>query len=242
MQGNTLSSQADQFVVTLDYEQTITQIDAADFPVSGQAGGPGVAIHHEPGLWLHMVNQNTNDIDIARLATIPHGNSVLGLGDSDVISGAPIIPPLSGLPIGVDQDLDHPYLSPYKTFHDAPFKNLFDPVIPNQLLEDANAGVNIQRTTVLPVDTSIESGGISNIPFIKKQADATEMQSTFWIQELVETGPGGNPKLRLQYTQTVMLEFFERLDGVPGLIKWPHVSINTLEKVSEPEIAGRRIA
>jgi hypothetical protein len=30
-----------------------------------------------------------------------------------------------------------------------------------------------------------------------------------------------------------MLEFFDRFDGLPGRIAWPHVSINTLEKVND---------
>ena len=56
------------------------------------------------------------------------------------------------------------------------------------------------------------------------------MKSTFFIQELAETDETGNPKLRLQYVQVVQLDFFPRFDGGPGRIKWPHVSINTLEK------------
>lgn len=58
------------------------------------------------------------------------------------------------------------------------------------------------------------------------------MRSTFWIQELAESDDAGNPRLRLQYSQTVFLDFFPRADGAPGLIRWPHISINTLEKVS----------
>jgi hypothetical protein len=62
------------------------------------------------------------------------------------------------------------------------------------------------------------------------------MKSTFWIQELKEKDKNGKPKRRLQYSQLVMLDFFPRVDGLPpgccpGPIQWPHVSINTLEKV-----------
>ena len=235
------TAEADQFIVTLDYEQSIEQIAAADFPDSGKAGDPGLAIHHEPGLWLYILNERTNDIDIGRLATIPHGNSVLALGRSDSVTGPPVIPAnVSSLPIGVNQDVNaNPYLGPYKHFIDNPFKGVVtDPAFPgflpqdtSALLQAANAGVNIQRTTVLEVDTEIESGGIVNIPFIVKQANAASMKSTFWIQELEEKDEHGNPKLRLQYLQVVMLDFFERRDGLPGLIGWPHISINTLEKV-----------
>ena len=225
------AQEADQFVVTLDYQQSISQIAADDFPQSGMAGSAGLPIHHEPGLFLHMTNETTNEIDIARLATIPHGDSVLALGKSEESDGAPQIPDISGLPIGVPPDIENPYLEPYKHFHDNLFEGLFDPVAPNALLEAANSGVNIVKTTKLELDTAVETGGIVNIPFIVKQANAADMKSTFWIQELEETDENGNAKLRMQYSQVVLLDFFARNDGFPGLIRWPHVSINTMEKV-----------
>lgn len=239
IQRNGATIDSDQFVAALDYEQMISQIAAEDSPQSGKAGAPGLAIHHEPGLWLHMANELTNGLDIARLATIPHGDSVLALGRGTQSDGAPGIPDINGLPIGVNQDLESRYLAPYKHFHDNPFKGVvnapafpgFDPVSPNDLLKLANVGVDIVKTTVLDVDTTVESGGIVNIPFIVKQANAAAMKSTFWIQELADTDHKGNPKLRLQYSQVVILDFFPRRDGLPGVIRWPHVSINTLEKV-----------
>lgn len=227
-------SESDQFVVALDYQQIIDQIAADDFPNSGLAGTSDARIHHEPGLLLHMTNETTNGIDIARLATIPHGDSVLALGKSDMSDGAPKIPEISGLPIGVPADLDLPYLSPYKHFHDNLFEGLFDPVRPNALLEAANSGVDIVKTTKLELDTAVETGGIVNIPFIVKQANAADMKSTFWIQELSEKDAKGNPVVRLQYSQVVLLDFFPRKDGFPGPVRWPHVSINTLVK----DVAG----
>lgn len=226
------ATQADQFVVTLDYEQTIKQIAAEDQPISGQAGPKGLPIHHEPGLWLHMANRAEERLDVARLSTIPHGNSVLALGSSDTVDGMPEISFVDGLPTGVDRDLDNQYLAPYRHFRDHLFQGLFDPTDPVSLLREANAGVNILRTTILNVDTTRPTGSIVNIPFIEHQADAAAMNSTFWIQELEETGPTGAPKLRLQYVQVVMLDFFPRRDGLPGRISWPHVSINTMEKIA----------
>ncbi len=222
----------DQFLATIEYTQSITQIAAQDFPDSGKAGAPGLAIHREPGLWLHMANNVTEGLDIARLGTIPHGDSVLALGRHRAIDGTFDIPEISGLPItGLDEPLSSPYLAPYDHFHNKPFEKLFDPTVPNQLLAEANKGVNIKHTTELHVDTAFETGGIVNIPFVTKQANATNMHSTFWIQELDEKNKDGSPKLRLQYSQVVMLDFFDRPDG-KGLIQWPHVSINTMEKVS----------
>jgi hypothetical protein len=136
------------------------------------------------------------------------------------------------LPIGVSQELTRPYLEPYKHFDDNLFQGLFSPVNPNALLNAANQGVDIVKTTRLDVHSNIEGGGIVNIPFIEKEADAAEMTASFFIQELNEKDAKGDPKLHLQYTQTVMLDFFERRDGVDGRIRWPHVSINTMEKVN----------
>jgi hypothetical protein len=180
-----------------------------------------------------MLDQVSDGLDVARLASIPHGDAVLALGRSSSSSDPVVIPAVDGLPVGVAHDLNGPYLAPYKHFHDNLFQGLFDPVAPHLLLAQANVGVNITRTTKLEVDTAVDTGGIRNIPFIVKQANASSMKSTFWIQELAETDDAGRPKLRLQYLQVVMLEFFGRRDGLPGLIGWPHVSINTLEWVGD---------
>jgi len=62
------------------------------------------------------------------------------------------------------------------------------------------------------------------------------MRSTFWIQELSEKNENGDPKLRMQYSQMVMLNFFEpREDQLPRRATWSHISINTLEKVEIDE-------
>jgi hypothetical protein len=238
----TAATNTDQFVVTLDFEQMIKQIKAADQPDSGLAGKPDLAIHHEPGLWLHMTNHQIDNLDIARLSTIPHGDSLLAMGRSAIVDGPPIIAPIDGLPIGVSPDLENnPYLAPYKHFNDAPFKGVitaagfpgFNPVLPHLLLQGGTPP-NVVRTTILQVDTTVSTGGIRNIPFVVKQANAAEMVSTFWIMELDEADAQGNPKLVVSYSQIVLLDFFPRRDGQPGLIRWPHVSINTMEKVAEP--------
>lgn len=236
------STEFDQFAVTLDYQQGIHQQVAVDFPESDVAGDPGIAIHHEPGLWLYMKNLRTEGLDIARLASIPHGNSVLALGKSEINEGATEIPVIRGLPIGrLGEFQTDPYLAPFKHFIDNPFMGNvpdgigfpgFSPLDMNQILRFANESVDITRTTTLTVDTTWEDAGISNIPFVVKQAEPVSMKSTFWIQELNDTGSDGNPKLRLQYSQVVMLDFFRpREDELPDCAQWPHISICTLEKV-----------
>jgi hypothetical protein len=256
----------DQFVVTLDYQQKIAQVDAEDRPDSnGLAGAAGLPIHHEPGLWLYERNRRSKDdqikdgvvseveLDVARLASIPHGNSVLALGKSEVHQGMPPIPPLSGLSSGRFEDVTtpdydfrdtsnpDPYLEPFRHYIDNPFMGNvagvpgfpgFSPADMNQILRFANQGVNVVRTTTLTVDSTRKSGGISNVPFSVREAEAVSMKSTFWIQELAEKDEGGMPRLRLQYSQVVMLHFFHpREDEFPGRVVWPHISIATLEKM-----------
>jgi len=221
-------------VVTIDYEQSISQIVAEDFPFSDLTGAPGPAIHHEPGLFLNMSGPNNDGgPDIARLATIPHGDAALGLGNSFVVDGGAPIPFINALPMGVNQDLDSPYLAPYKHFHDSLFEGRFDPTDPTALLKSAIQGINIVRTTVLEFDTTLPDAGIHNVPFVVKQANATEMKATFFIHELGDADASGNSKFLLQYAQVVQLDFFPRFDGGPGRIRWPHVSINTMEKVDD---------
>ena len=232
-------TQTDQLVVTLDYEQVVHQVSVVDEPASTVTGAPGAAIHHEPGLFLNMLNEIPDGFDIARLGTIPHGDAVLALGKSSVVEGLAPIPAVDGLPIGVSHDLENNrYLAPYKHFHDNPFKGVlgdgfpgFDPVEPHLLLELANTGADVVATTVLDFDTSHPTGGIKNIPFVVKQADAVSMKATFWIQQHAPVD--GITVHTMQYLQIVMLDFFPRRDGLPGRIGWPHVSINTLTKVSD---------
>jgi hypothetical protein len=236
------SLNTDQVVVALDYEQRIEQIAVDDFPASVLRGEPGTTIHHEPGLWLFMTNQAEPHCDISRLGTIPHGDSLLALGLGSMSVEPPKIPVINGLPIGVNQDPTNPYLAPYAHFNTNPFKGVlagtpfpgFDPTKPHELLVGAIPGT-VKRTTKLEVSTRVETGGIVNIPFIVRQANAAEMISTFWICELEETDAYGNPRLIMQYLQIVLLDFFARQDGLPGPIRWPHVSINTMEKTAEPD-------
>jgi hypothetical protein len=98
--------------------------------------------------------------------------------------------------------------------------------------------VEIRQTTTLTVDSDRQKAGIRNTPFSVREAEPVTMKSTFWIQELEEKDAFGNHKLRLQYSQVVMLHFFHpRQDEFPGRAVWPHISIATLEK----DPAGYRI-
>ncbi|GAA1864932.1 hypothetical protein GCM10009836_51560 [Pseudonocardia ailaonensis] len=233
----------DQKLVALDYEQLIKQVAVEDEPASDLRGAvnPPAGIHHEPGLFLDLLNHTDGGPTIARLATIPHGDSVTALGNATQVDGPPTIPFIDARPIGAPTDPSEreKYLAPYDFFITNPFKGTvaaagfpgFSPVGAQALLELAIQGEEITRTTQLEFASTDVVGGISNIPFVVKQANAATMRSFFWIEERP------NKPLQLQYLQIVVLEFFGRKDGMPGRIEWPHVSINTLEKISDEAVA-----
>ena len=222
-------------------------------PGPGVPPNSPVGIHREPGLFLHLANltgpcpnQSQPGPDLGRLANIPHGDAVLAMGfggDADPTPGAPNLasPALKALfeplPIGLaSTDLNQPYLGPYKHFHVTPFKGNvvapafpgFDPTDPLNLLngaiQAALPGANIVETTTFAVDTAVQ-GGIQNIPFVNCRASATKVTAVFWIQKV---HVDDEHKFVMQYAQRVILEFFNRGDGQPGSIQWPHISINTL--------------
>lgn len=246
----------DQSIAALDYTQQIRQIKADDDAGSGIAFQDELPIHHEPGFFLHMKEQTVQDFTVARLATIPHGNTANAIGKFNEFDGAPTIPDLSALPEGASTfdvedavKLDFPvaserdYLSPYRHFIENPFLGQqsapfpgFSPLNVNNLIQlGLQAEIpKIKKTTELVLDTDVLEGGIHNIPFIERQADAALMRSTFWIMELDEEGPFGEPRLLLVYSQFILLDFFQRRDGRDGLIRWPHVSINMMEKIAPP--------
>ena len=59
--------QTDQFVVTLDYEQVIHQVAVEAGLESGRRSA-GIAIHHEPGLFLNLTNEIPDGFDVAASA------------------------------------------------------------------------------------------------------------------------------------------------------------------------------
>jgi hypothetical protein len=238
---------ADQHLAALQYVQHIRQLKSADFPVTPDTpdtpkgpSDPNQAIHHEPGLFLHLLSGAEHGLDIARMGTIPHGDSILAMGHGGTTPGAPDFSRLGDfapLPIGVVQDVDtNGYLLPYKTFKDHPFKGNvtapgfpgFNPTDPLALLKAAAAGVNIKSTTTLTFDSTLSTGGIKNIPFITHQANATSVKAIFWIEELV-TPAGAPEQFQLQYAQKVLLDFFPTGHHDGSLIRWPHITINTMK-------------
>ena len=285
--GVTLADdEPDQLINGITYEQFVVQKRVSDFPESVNdenrkvLAADGEPIHHEPGFFLQFLNhvgvgtspdvEGERKLKIARMGTIPHGNSVLAMGfvtDDKTIKNDNAFPErLKDGELDKNDFKDNPYLKPYQHFIESPFFGCVDPkkvsnfpgFSPDNthaILQFTQKKLTVIKTTVLNFDTKFKVAGIddakfdqndkpiagfpiSNVPFVKREANVTEMHATFWIMELEKTDSCADPEFVMQYSQTVYLEFFDSPlesekdeNGKPRRIRWPHVSINTLRKV-----------
>jgi len=182
------------------------------------------AMHIEPGFWLNVPETTVAPVapaSVVRLATIPHGDSLLAQGSFLTVPSGPIINPVSSKPAlnPPGPPLGLPYLLPFENPPLPPGIPLPFVENPNLLLQEAILGQNIINTVVLIISTA-PSGNIVNIPFVVSNANATRMDAIFWIETV--QNPDGSTFLQLQYTQTVILNFLG--------IDWPHISVATLVK------------
>jgi hypothetical protein len=193
-------------------------------------------LHIEPGFWLNVPKTDVPPLPttVVRQGTIPHGNSLLALGIAPPpLPGGPRIGVVDSTPTRVPPDttpfgphyLD-PFISPPLP---AGFKLPFVKDL-NLALKEAIQGQRIAKTVTLPISTDASTvgfpdqnqggGGIVNMPFDIKNAEATRLDAVFWIETV--RNPDGSTFLQLQYTQTVNLRFIA--------IDWPHISVATLTK------------
>jgi len=196
-------------------------------------------LHIEPGIWAH-VPKTTNPkepVTLVRMASIPHGTTIVAQGVSTRTPAPPTIPKVSIKPFSIgdpkatidfdEQDLAKPtkFRTPKAGLVGVTQKMVNDP---NSVLRAAITGQTITSTAALVVSTAhkpILGGGTANTAFLQGGPDgpnavASTVTSTFWIERVK-----GTPDfLQLQYTQTVLLDF-------AGL-SWPHVTVATLRKAA----------
>jgi len=194
-------------------------------------------LHIEPGIWA--VAPTTSDPaegpTVVRMASIPHGSTILAQGTATHESGKPDIPDINILPFFIGDPsatLDFPEqdLTTATAFRSPPEQlvGITQGMVnnPNSLLKAAIAGQNILSTTTLKISTQpapIVGGGTANTAFLAGGADGPNalsavVSATFWI----ETVQGSPNFLQLQYSQLVLLNF----NG----LSWPHVTVGTLTK------------
>jgi len=222
--------QQDQQLFGLMYEQIIHSVCDTDF-CNERGFKRGTEIHAERGIFLNLPDNKLNsNLNIVRLSTIPHGNSVLALGRSVV--GVPpnnnFIPQISSIPTDIHgnplQKLGYtdPYLRPE-------FPGVFNQIDPNSFLTETLGTQKIVGMTTLELSTDNKDGGVLSIPFLVDNLQTLSLDSTFWIETISSSGAGIADFLQLQYTQTINLKFPPTGDPTP--IIWPHITINTLRKV-----------
>jgi hypothetical protein len=203
----------------------------------------GAGLHIEPGIWAHVppTSAPKEPSTVVRMASIPHGTTILAQGTSKTLNGGPEIHDNNILPFAIGSPTPHnnQFGAIEGTFTEL---NLSVPTAfrhksagvtqqmvknPNSVLQDAIAGKNVTHTVALHVTTlhaPVRGGGTANTAFLAAganppggNANAVQVQATFWIETVA-----GQAKPQLQYTQLVELDF----NG----LRWPHVTVATLHK------------
>ena len=194
-------------------------------------------LHIEPGLWVAIPKTTDPNVPptVARLASIPHGTTILVQGTATTAAAAPAIPVASIKPFTIGQpnatiDFPEQTLTTHTSFRTsgAGLTGVTQAMVndPNSVLRAAIAGQHITSTTTLHVtstDTPVPGGGTANTAFLKggpqgPNAVTASVVSTFWL----ETVQGQPAESQLQYSQTVLLNF----NG----LSWPHITVGTLRK------------
>ena len=194
---------------------------------------PGNGLHVEPGVWLN-IPATANPVEsksVARLASIPHGTTILAQGIASKASGAPSILPINIDPFpignpGAAAPFPEQNLLTNTPFRTANLNGINQAMVdnPNSVLVGRLNPPNVVSTTTLHVSTidlPVVGGGTLGTAFLDggpagPNAGVEQVSATFWIEELA-----GN-KFQLQYSQVVILNF--------NHLSWPHVTVATLER------------
>jgi hypothetical protein len=193
--------QGDIFLNGVPYLHTVSDITIPSQPIG---------IHLEPGLWV-IVPATTNPAEgptLVRMASIPHGTTLVAQGTSSTIGGKPTIPAVDINPfLTFRPDVKiPPQRSLTATNNNTPrIPQDLSPFIgagtitqamltdPNTLLRNHIASQNIISTTMISVSTSPDApmfgGGVDNIAFLLGDPAANapngqtlKMTATFWIE------------------------------------------------------------
>ena len=194
-------------------------------------------LHIEPGLWVSIpATTDPKEVaTVARLASIPHGTTILAQGTASTSANAPAIPAVSIKPFTIGSpggtiDFPEQTLATPSQFRTpgAGLAGVTQAMVnnPNSVLHSAITGQQIHATTTLHVsstDAPVPGGGTSNTAFLKggahgPNAVAASVTATFWLETLA----GQTAPQQLQYSQLVLLNF----NG----LSWPHVTVGTLHK------------
>ena len=204
---------------------------------------PGIWAHVPP------TSNPSEPATVVRMASIPHGTVILAQGGFQFLFGGPPNIPDNNIipfPIGSPPPGNGDFASGEQAFPElnlginSAFRQASPGVTqemvrnPNRVLQEALAqslaGRRMRSRTFLQVSTRhtpVRGGGTANTAFLADasnppggNADAVEVDATFWIETIEE--PDGRETHQLQYSQLVQLDF--------NTLRWPHVTVATLTK------------
>jgi hypothetical protein len=182
-----------------------------DVTIAGQSTG----IHFEPGLWMAVpaTGDPAEGMTFMRMASIPHGTTVLAQGKAVTAAGKPTFPVVGITPFGIGSAPDSGNPFPSQTAASAGTVRIpqdLTPFIkagtitqamldnPVSLLGNHLAGLNVIANTAVTVSTRptppLFGGGNNNMAFLMgdahtnaPNAQAATMESTFWIETVEYT-------------------------------------------------------
>jgi hypothetical protein len=197
-------------------------------------------IHVEPGLWLRVPATEVPESGetYVRQATTPHGDSLLAQSNwAQARTGYPTIDPVCSRPFkdavipGINTSPSDPVTDPLylAQYLESPLPVGLPPGLkaaetirdPTNVLRAQIDGQHIVTTDVIKISTVAPAGGILNIPFVTKNANAVRMDAIFWLETVRHDN--GQHFVQLQYLQRVILNFVG--------IHWPHFSLATLVRI-----------
>jgi hypothetical protein len=198
---------------------------------------PNNGLHVEPGVWLNIpaTTNPAESASVARLASIPHGTTILAQGIASQASGAPTIPAINIDPFSIGNPgsaapFPEQNLATTTAFRTPNFAaaGITQAMVdnPNSVLEQGLSGKSVASMVTLQVSTidlPVVGGGTLGTAFLVggpagPNAGVAQVTSTFWIETLA----GDPATFQLQYSQVVLLNF----NG----LSWPHVTVATLER------------
>ncbi|MBE0620225.1 MAG: hypothetical protein IH605_06505 [Burkholderiales bacterium] len=207
---------------TLFYEQ---RVYFATNPTGDSKSNPVIdkLVHAENGAWLHLVYQaqqagpygpgtvpeptplptQPQATEYVKQVSVPHGNSILAVGNATVSKGNPTFP--------VANRSVPPFTDP----------NVIDPntYLQKQLDALKSKGVSVVECVAIHLTTDRGvSGNVADIRFEQRHATVDRYDTTWYIEKL------SNGTTQLQYSQTMSMKL---LIGA-NLVDFIHVDANTL--------------
>jgi hypothetical protein len=182
-----------------------------DVTLAGQSTG----IHFEPGLWMAVpaTTDPAEGTTFMRMASIPHGTTVLAQGKAVTASGKPTFPVVSITPFGIGAAPNSGAPFPSQTAAAAGTVRIPQDLTsfiaagtitqamlnnPVSLLSTHLTGLNVTSNTAITVSTRpplpLFGGGNNNMAFLTgdaqaalPNAQAVTMEATFWIETVEYT-------------------------------------------------------